>query len=143
MNIQKIIDKIETRKKNTKAFQIELPKVFDFLTGLNIDVDLHSKNIKARYELCRLFDNIKRNSRNPLYGEELVIAIKNGQAGLYDVSETDIFERIAIHSIEYFNMGDMQKAIHSILTQLENMSDKGKNLEDTKKLIQNFKGGQK
>lgn len=138
MNIQKIIDKIETRKKNTKAFQDELQKVFDFLTVLNIDVNIHSDNIRARYELYRGFEhNVCRNTID-FDQYEFSLIIHNGICQLFDNNHSFILEAVSFENINYFNIQDMKKALFSILTQLENMSDRQKDLDEIKKLTRNI-----
>ena len=138
MNIQKIIDKIETRKKNTKAFQDELQKVFDFLTGLNIDVNIHSDNIRARYRMYLNSGNLceRDTIRDDTY--EFVIAIRNGEACLFDAIDINLMESVGICYINYFNIPDVKNALFSILTQLEHMSDRQKDLDEIKKLTKNI-----
>lgn len=147
MNINKIIEKIETRKKVTKKYFEDCKKIFDFISSLNIDVNMTSKNIRARYELYRgNSDNLEMDSTLDYNDFSFVVAIRDGICFLYTIhyygngverfeKQKDCVNDLGYY-IDYINIEDMNTAIFSILTQLENIGNREDKANELKKIVE-------
>jgi hypothetical protein len=148
MDIQKIIDKVETRKKVTKQYKDDLKKIFDWITALNIDVDMNSKNIRATYEIYNGNGENTQMDSSVETGRDVnfVIGIKAGECALYTIyyyggdvekwkKQKECDGDIGYY-ISYFNIEDMNAAIFSILTQLENIGTREEKAKEIRKIVE-------
>jgi hypothetical protein len=141
MNIQKIINRVETRKKVTEKYKKDLQTIFDWISGLELDCTITSKQINAKF--YRYYENgakVKDCSTDEVDGcdGKFCIYITKGKCELGIEWEWD-FEEIGLSSLNYFNIDDMNTAVFSILTQLENIGTREEKANEIKKIIEAIK----
>jgi hypothetical protein len=138
MNINKIIEKIETRKNVTKKYFEDCQKIFDFISSLNIDCTITSKSVNAKF--FRYYENGTKvsacnSSEIESYSGKVCVYIEKGICN-FGIEWDYEFEEINFLDVNYFRIEDMNTAIFSILTQLENLGTREEKANELKKIIE-------
>ena len=140
-DLQQIINKIEARKNVTNKYFENLQRILDWITSLEIDVKIMSNNVIARYEY--IYNDNSRKNMDSAGDDCLRIAIVNRKCRLYHDFESmhnrefykmQESDYVNIKDIEYLNIKQCNEAIFSILTQIKNLSDRKKHLDELIKI---------
>lgn len=141
MNLQKIIDNISERKNVTKKYKEDIEKILSWITELDINVYIESKNINAKYYYT--FPSGEQKYFSSITGpNEIKIIIIDGECKFFhDWNNGEIRndQYVDIENFYYINIKQCNTAIFSILTQLENLGTRENVAKEIEKIIEIIK----